>query len=223
MVWIKLGQANDALGLREKALACYLVSWRMNPDDYNALLGAAKVYNKLNQPDNAINMAKKALERNFTAEASWEYARACITLDRSAEAKKALEKVIQADSGNAIANRELGNIYFDEGTWVQAIPLLKKVYKSNPDGQMAYKIGKCYVEVGVADSALNYLKESQTKGGPEDVSLYLARAYFDKKDYKSSVVEYGKVSRGELTGDDLYKMGTCMEKAKDASRSYGVF
>lgn len=65
MVWIKMGQANEALGMTEKALACFLVSWRMNPNDYNALLGAAKVYNKLGQPDNAINMAKKSAGSEF--------------------------------------------------------------------------------------------------------------------------------------------------------------
>ena len=85
-VWVQLGKANEAIGMPEKALACYLVSWRMNPEDYNALVGAAKVYNTLNQPDNALNMAQKALQKNFTAEASWEYARTA-SLNRSAEAK----------------------------------------------------------------------------------------------------------------------------------------
>ena len=111
-IWVQIGRANEGLDMPEKGLACYLVGWRMNPDDYQALLGAARIYNKLGQPDNAVNMAKKALEKNFTAEASWEYAKACITLSRSVEAKAALEKVIAADSANAIANKELGNIYY---------------------------------------------------------------------------------------------------------------
>ncbi|NLG17770.1 MAG: tetratricopeptide repeat protein [Fibrobacter sp.] len=223
MVWIKMGQANEALGMTEKALACFLVSWRMNPNDYNALLGAAKVYNKLGQPDNAINMAKKALDLNFTAEASWEYARACIALDRSAEAKKALEKVMQSDSGNAIANRELGNIYYNEKSWVQAIPLLKKIYKSNPDGDLAYKIGKCYVEAGVADSALVYLKIAQQKGTSSDVSIALARAYYGQKNYKSAAVEYDKVAGSEMTAQDFYKFGVSLEKNGENAAALNQF
>ena len=34
----------------------------------------------------------------------------------------------------------------------------EKIYKSAPDGELAYRIGKCYVESGVADSTLAYLK-----------------------------------------------------------------
>ena len=217
MIWIKLGQANEAVGLTEKALACFLVSWRMNPNDYHALLGASKVYNKLNQPDNAINMAKKALDQNFTAEASWEYARACIALNRSAEAKKALEKVIQSDSANAIANRELGNIYYNEKAWVQAIPLMKKTYRSKADGELAYRIGKAYVEAGVSDSALVYLKEASAKGGPADASLDLARAYYGQKNYKSAATEYGKVKKSDLEAADCYKMGVSLEKNQNSS------
>jgi tetratricopeptide (TPR) repeat protein len=223
MIWIKMGQANDALGMTEKALACYLVSWRMNPNDYNALLGAAKVYNKLGQPDNAINMAKKALEKNFTAEASWEYARACIALNRAPEAKKALEKVLQADSGNTIANRELGNIYYNEKSWARAIPLLKKIYKSAPDGELAYRIGKCYVESGVADSALAYLKIARDKGGRTDVSLELARAYYGQKNYKSAAAEYDKVAGADMTAKDFYKMGVSIEKNGDKAAALNSF
>ena len=53
-----------------------------------------------NNPEEALSLAKKALDKNFTAEASWQYAKACIALNRSVEAKAALEKVIQGDSGN---------------------------------------------------------------------------------------------------------------------------
>lgn len=95
-IWVKIAKANTELGMNEKALACYMVSWRLNPTDYQSLLGCAKVYNNMNQPTEAVGMAKKALDVNFTAEASWEYAKACIALNRSADAKNALEKVIQS-------------------------------------------------------------------------------------------------------------------------------
>ena len=66
-MWVKIAEANEKSGLIEKALASYMVSWRMNPNDYASLLGAARIYNKLEQYDNGLNMAKKALEQKFTA------------------------------------------------------------------------------------------------------------------------------------------------------------
>ncbi|MCX7726686.1 MAG: CDC27 family protein, partial [Chitinispirillaceae bacterium] len=105
MTWIKMGEANNAIGMPEKALACFLVSWRMNPNDYNALLGASRAYNKLEQYDNALNMAKKAFEIKPTAEAAWEYAQASLALGRPADAKAAFEKVLEnLDSASFIEN-----------------------------------------------------------------------------------------------------------------------
>jgi tetratricopeptide (TPR) repeat protein len=154
--WVKIAKANIQAGMNEKALACFLVSWRLNPQDYESLLGCATVYNNLKQPEEAITMAKKALEVNFTAEASWEYAKACIALNRSSEAKTALEKVIQSDPANLIANQELGTIYYIEKSYTKALPLLKKIYSSKSDATLAFKIGKCFHEAGSLDSALSY-------------------------------------------------------------------
>lgn len=202
-MWVKIAKANSELGNNEKALACYLVSWRLNPNDYQSLLGCAKVYNTMNQPNDAMNMAQKALDINFAAEASWEYAKACIALNRSADAKKALEKVIQSDAHNAIANRELGNIYYNEKAYAKAIPLLKKTYKSDSDGFSSYKIGKAYVETGIADSAIFFLKESISKGGQSECQIELARAYFKIKNFKDASIEYSSTPKDNLTAIDL--------------------
>jgi len=216
-VWVQLGRANEGLDMPEKALACYLVGWRMNADDYQALFGAARIYNKLGQPDNAANMAKKALDRNFTAEASWEYARACIALSRPVEAKAALEKVIASDSTNAIANKELGNIYFAESDWQKALPLLKKTFAIKPDGDMAYKIGKTYVgSSGVSDSAIAYLKEAVTRGGaPTAAGVELARAYYEQGNLSAAAVQYLKLPGGEMNAMDFFRAAVACEKSNN--------
>ena len=64
-VWVQMAQANDALGIQEKALACYLVASRLSQDNYAALLGAATIYNKLNQPEEAIEPRKKGARQEF--------------------------------------------------------------------------------------------------------------------------------------------------------------
>jgi tetratricopeptide (TPR) repeat protein len=215
--WVQMGRANEGLDMPEKALACYLVGWRMNADDYPALYGAARIYNKLGQPDNAANMAKKALEKNFTAEASWEYARACIALSKPAEAKTALEKVIASDSTNAIANKELGSIYFAESNWQKALPLLKKTYAAKPDGELAYKIGKAYFgSSGVSDSAIAYLKDAVGRGGaPAGAGLELARVYYEKGDLPAAAAQYLRLPAGGMSAIDFYRAAVACEKSNN--------
>jgi tetratricopeptide (TPR) repeat protein len=216
-VWVKLGKANESLGLVEKALACYLVSWRLNPKDFQSVLGAARIYNKLDQPDNGLSMAQKALDINFTAEASWEYASACIKLKRPADAKKALEKVIETDSSNAIANRELGNIYYTDKQYDKAFPLLRKSYAVQPDADLAYKLGKAYLEANRIDDAITYLKEAVSKNpGLVDAELDLSRSYFKRDKFLAAASEYEKIgSRPEMTAMDQYMRAVSNEKTQN--------
>ena len=79
--------------------------------NYEAHLGAARIYNKMGQAENALNMAKKAMDIKQTGEASWAYAQACISQNRVGEAKSALEKVVEVDPSNMVAQRALGNIF----------------------------------------------------------------------------------------------------------------
>jgi tetratricopeptide (TPR) repeat protein len=213
--WCQIARANEALSLPEKALACFMVSWRMNPKNYDALLGAAKIYNKLDQPDNALSYASKALEQSFTPEASWEYARACIKLNRGAEAKKALEKVIESTPDNAIANRELGVIYYNDKQFDKAIPLLKKSYAAQADPNVVFMLGKAFLETSAIDSAIVYLKETTVKNPAQnEAGLLLARAYFKREKYLAAATEYEKIAgRPELTAGDQFNRAISHEKA----------
>lgn len=221
--WVKIAKANSALGMNEKALACYLVSWRLNPNDYQSLLGCAIVYNNMNQSNEALNMARKALEVNFTAEASWEYAKACIALNRSAEAKTALEKVIQSDPKNAIANRELGNIYYNEKDYIRASSLLAKDYKKETDGFAVYKIGKSFNEAGKADSAIIFLKDAIAKGGQGESYLELGRAFIKLTNYKDAAAAYEKASAQLFTAGDLYNFATAKNNSGDPAGAISLY
>jgi len=59
-IWAKLGIANEAQDLIEKALACYMVAIRNDAQNYEAHLGAARINNKLGQHETALVMAKKS-------------------------------------------------------------------------------------------------------------------------------------------------------------------
>ncbi len=213
-MWVKIAEANEKAGLIEKALASYMVSWRMNPNDYASLLGAARIYNKLKQYDNAVNMAKKALDQKFTGEASWEYARACIALKKPAEAKKALEKVIETDPANIVANRELGIIYYNDKQYKQAVPLLKKSYEKKATAEVAYQIGKCYLEIKKTDAAIEYLKKAIAKKATlYEAGLDLARAYYHEKNFSGAASEYSRIEgKVTLTAEDYFYHGKSLEE-----------
>jgi len=223
-LWVKIGEAYDRLDLPEKALASFLVSWRMNQGDYQSLLGAARAYNRLDNPEMGLEMAKKALDVSFTAEASWEYARSCIALNRPAEAKKALAKVIEGDSSNVIAVRELSNIYFGEGDWSAAVPLLKLSYRKNSSGELAFQIGKAYAELGVPDSALQYLTVSR-KGTivSGNTAVLLGRTYFLMKKWADCTGAYKEVSDTVLEPADLYRYGFATEKTQGSVAAAQLF
>jgi tetratricopeptide (TPR) repeat protein len=214
-VWVKLGVANLELGLTEKALACYLVASRMDAKNYNALLGSAKVYNSLNQPANAATSAKKALDLNFTAEASWEYARACIALNKPVDAKKALEKVTETDPANTAAVKELGIIYYNEKNYPKAIDLLKAANAKQPDGDLAMKIGAAYRETKNPDSALVYLKLAKDKKPTEsEASFELAKIYFNTQQFEKAAAEFEAASSTKQLGAlDYWAWGTALSKS----------
>ncbi|MBD3421198.1 MAG: tetratricopeptide repeat protein [Chitinivibrionales bacterium] len=215
--WVKVAKANEELDLTEKALACYLVSSRSFPKDYGSFFGAARIYNKLEQYSSAETMAKKALDINFTAEASWEYGKACIKQGKPGEAKKALEKVIQSDPTNAVANKALGNIYYEQKEYQKAIPLLKKSYDKKPDGEIAFMLGKANAEAGDPSAAIQYLKEAlKKKPILSEAQLALARAYYEKGDYKQAADAYDKaIPKNKTTAEDQYYRAISKEKSGD--------
>ena len=224
-VWVKIAEVNEQLGLTEKALASYMVSWRMNPTDYASLLGAARIYNKLKQYDQATGMAKKALEQNFTGEASWEYARACIALKQPAEAKEALEKVMETDTANEVANRELGIIYYNDKEYAKAIPLLKKAYTKNPAGDVAFQIGKAYLEVKDHQSAIQYLKNAvEKKPSLYAAGLLLARCCFEVDNYGAAAAEYKRISgKASFVAADHFKKAVSLEKTNDGAAAITAY
>ena len=226
-VWVKLGTANEALGLGEKALACYFVGSRMDAKIYAAYLGIARIYNKLNQSENALTYAQKAIDVSPSGEASWEYARACMALKRVKDAKSALERVIDADPSNAAASRGLSDIYWEEKDFKRAIPLLKVAYVSKPNADDAYKIGRSLLESNKPDSAIIFLKEAIIRN-PNlfNANLDLAKAYYQKDKFLAAANEFEKIaSKIKLSATDQYCRAVSQEKTgsmESALKAYNL-
>lgn len=223
--WTQIAKADEAINLPEKAIACYLVASRLDPSNYEALLGAAKIYNNLDQPENAADYAGKAMDLNFTVDASWEYARACITLNRPADAKRALEKIIQADPQNAVANRELGAIYFNEKKFENAAPLFRKSYGAKADANTAYMLGKSCLESGDTGCASEFLLEAATRNPTLfKANLELARVYFKQGKFRDAVSEYEKIiSKIDLGALDDYDLAVSYEKTNELDSAFKAY
>nr|MCU0609139.1 tetratricopeptide repeat protein [Chitinispirillaceae bacterium] len=211
-VWAKLAFAYEKQDLKEKALACYMVSLRSGAN-YDAYLGAARAYNGMKQPETALDMAKKALELQATGEASWEYASACIALGKPTEAKAALEKVVESDPSNIVANRELGNIFFRANDFKKALPMLKTALSGGRTGDLAMMIGTAYLKQDQLDSAIVYLKIAAKESKYQDrVALDLAAIFWGLKDYRSCAENYAAADVSGLAAIDLYRYAECQEK-----------
>lgn len=215
-IWAKLGVAHEEQKMIEKALACFMVGIRLDQKNYAAHLGAARVYNKMDQPEKALEMSKKAMGIKPTGEASWTFAQACIKLNRVAEAKTALVKVTEVDPSNMVAQRALGNVYYKEKNYKKAVSHLKKAYTSKPDGETALDLANAYKIIGKIDSAAIFYKEASRdrKSAQPKATLELARIYYQKKKYSDAAEEYGKVKTSMLTGIDYYQFGISIEKSK---------
>jgi tetratricopeptide (TPR) repeat protein len=214
-LWVKIGKANLELGLTEKALASFLVATRLDEKNYDAHLGNAMIYNKLKQYQEAAASAKKALDLNFTQEAAWEYARACIALNKSVDAKKALEKVVESDPSNITAAKELGLIYYSQKNYPKALELLKQVYLKQKDPEIAYKIG---LVITPSESAIVYLKYTkEKKPGFSEASLELAKLYYKTQNYNLAAEEFEtiyNINKSKIGASEFYMWATCLNKAK---------
>jgi len=141
-----------------------------------------------------------------------------------ADAKKALEKVIAADSANVIANRELGNIYYNDGEFAKAIPLIKRSYKQKADREAAFRIGRSYVEAGVPDSAMVYLQSAvDRKFNISEASRYIARAQYGLKKYGETAAAYSSVDSKIMSAIDYYMLGFSCEKMSNASGALAAY
>jgi tetratricopeptide (TPR) repeat protein len=215
-IWVQIGYANEQLKLVEKALASYIVGTRIDPKNYDSYLGIARIYNTMGRPDNVLTYAKKAMELRPTSPgpASWEYAKACIAMKKPEQAKEALEKVIEFDPRNAVANKGLAEIYWKDKEYEKAIPLLKMAYASEPNADDAYKIGKSLNEANKFDSAMYFLKDAVAKNPSfYPAALELAKAYYQKSKYLAAASEYEKiVGKTPFTAMDHFYRAASIEK-----------
>ncbi|MCL2219039.1 MAG: tetratricopeptide repeat protein [Chitinispirillia bacterium] len=215
-IWAAMGLAHENLKAPERALACYRVGISMDDKNHDAYLGAARIHNQLRQPNDAMEMAQKAMEIRASGESSWEFARACIALGRANDAKKALERVVETDANNVVANRELGRIFYDEKDFAKALPLMKRALGRQADSDLALRIAMAHKELGQIDSAIAYFnRAANDKSNPKpEVLVELGRMYHSTGDHRNAATNFEKANKSLLNGDDFFMWGVSLENNK---------
>jgi tetratricopeptide (TPR) repeat protein len=220
-LWASIGLAHEKLNSPERALACYRLGMSMDDKNHDIFLGAARVYNALKQYNDALDAAKKAMDIRMSGDASWEFARACIALGKTSDAKQALEKVVESDAGNVVANRELGNIYYNDKDFAKALPLMKRSLARQADSELALRIALAHKQLGQADSAIAYFNRAASdKSSPRpEVLVELGRLYYERGDFRNAAANFDKANKALLTGDDFYAWGVSLENVKGDAKA----
>ena len=152
-------------------------------------------------------------------DASWEYARACIALGKPAEAKAALESVVEIDPSNVVANRELGLLYYKANDYQKALSLLKVAMKSGGSAEIAGMIATAFKSQNQLDSAVAYLKiaAQDPKLPAASASLELARIYFKQEQFDPCGDAYAKADQAQMDARRL--LSVCRELSKRAAKA----
>jgi len=85
-------------GKLDKALECYQAAYERDPDDIDILSAYGRCLIKLNEPDKAINLLDKVIaedQRHEYGVTLMALAEACLLLNQTERAQKALEQVLQ--------------------------------------------------------------------------------------------------------------------------------
>ena len=119
--------------------------------------------------------------------------------DQPAEARKALEKVIEMDPKSPVALRQLGELEIDAGDYAQASNHLKSANQFHPgDATVAYHLGQALFKLGDAPGARDAL-ESSLKTAPAQIParILLGNVYLQLKDTDAAQDQFEAVLLSE--------------------------
>jgi len=221
-VWLKMGEINEFLGLKEKAIGCYVTVLKIHPSNLDALKSIIGIYNRLEFYSNAYVMAKKALSIDSTnVEVRYECSKACLKLGKIKEAQNILEGIYLIDNN---AKKELALIYYKQQLFDKAIPLLEETFNSRQELEVAQKISSYYLENQQDTFAVQYL-EYENRVNPKDqkVCLELARAYFHCEFYIRSSFYYVQTNETNYKTEDFYNIGFCRKEEKKDNEAIQFF
>ena len=188
---------------------------RTPEEDY--YLGSA--FAALNDPRNALRYLRAAVD-SAPAVTSYRYqlAKAFAAAGTPVEARVEYRRILAVDSTFLPALFNLGTISFDARDYRTASDLFTRTVGLNPRDYLAYyDLGASLVNLGLGDSAAQFLHASVTLNSRFIPSLtLLASLYYKKKMYDDAARLYAMVAaRDSMIAENWARWGNCMEKLQN--------
>jgi choline-sulfatase len=119
--------------------------------------------------------------------------------DQPAEARKALEKVLEMDEKSPVALRQLGELELEAGDYAQATSHLKTANQLRPgDAAVTYHLGQSLFKVGDLAGARDALESSlKTAPGQIPARILLGNVYLQLKDKDAAEDQFEAVLLAE--------------------------
>ncbi|MFT5387468.1 MAG: tetratricopeptide (TPR) repeat protein [Lysobacterales bacterium] len=196
-----MGQVYDLVGDAKRATLEYKVASQFDPSSYLIRLRLGVDYARLNMLTEAIEELKLVAVYN-TEELQSHYLLALIftSMKDYDKAAKEYEYILKTFSDNDPKNIEiygyLGQLYYSQRKYSQAIKQFKKIYELEPENtDVMYLLGSLYVEMNEVQRALNVLNKSIRIDPNHDGSLNtLAYIYAEEESELDLALEYSKLA-----------------------------
>ena len=180
-------------------------------------LGSA--FASLNDPRNALRYLRTAVDSApGVTTYRFQLAKALTSAGMPAEARVEYRRILGADSAFLPALFNLGTLSFDTRDYRAACDLFTRTVRLNPRDYLAYyDLGASLVNLGLGDSALQFLHASTTLNSRFIPSLtLLASLYYKKKRYDDAARLYQMVAeRDSMIAENWARWGNCMEKTRN--------
>ena len=215
---LRVAQAAFYYGAYDRVIAILQSSGsprRSTDEDY--YLGSS--FAALNDPRNALRYLRTAVDSAPGVVAyRFQLAKALAASGSPMEARVEYRRILAADSTFLPALVNFGTLSFDARDYRTASDLFTRTVRLNPRDYLAYyNLGASLVNLGMGDSAVQYLHASTTLNSRFIPSLtLLASLYYKKKQYDDAARLHQMVAaRDSGIAENWARWGNCMEKLRN--------
>lgn len=143
------------------------------------------------------------------------------------ESLKEWDLITQKDTMNASAFFNKGKILYLAQRYDKAAPALNRYATLRPRGYLGkWYLAQSLYELNLCDDAAPFLDEvaNNIDSVQNKAKLFLARCYYDNKNYNGAVEEFNRLSsEGELEAKDLQKYGTALLFSGDTTNALSIY
>lgn len=156
------------------------------------------------------------------------YINGAILLQKFSELEKAevfLQRAITIDENSFLAMYTLGNLYYENNRFEEAIKIYLHAYSSNPtDSDLNYMIAMCYINMNQQKMALPFFETAyQSNRHDIDIMMQYGLACCHLELYTQGKVLFTTINDIEANADAYYNLGLIAMMEDDEQRAHSYF